>query len=255
MKIRSKLTSLADAVGARTTLAHGRDYLVDVLNGDHGGSIARRNQIDDRHLVLLLSFGLRPTSHCLDVGAHRGLFLEHFPRLAPLGYHIAYEPLPDLCAKLVQRFPQVDIRQRALSNRDGDSTFVRVIGQEGLSGLQERKYRRPAKTETITVAVERLDDHVPEGWLPDFVKIDIEGAEPLALEGAIRTLRQAKPVIAFEHGWCGSVDYGVSDDDLYSLLCNDVGLRLFDMDGHGPFDLAQFLDALAGGRWNWVAHE
>ena len=96
---------------------------------------------------------------------------------------------------------------------------------------------------------------MPEGWLPDFVKVDIEGAEPLAFEGAIRTLRQAKPVIAFEHGHRGSEDYGVSDDDLYKLLCNDVGLRLFDMDGHGPFDLAQFFDALAGGRWNWVAHE
>ena len=130
-----------------------------------------------------------------------------------------------------------------------------MLGLEALSGLRERNYRRPVTTETITVAVERLDDHLPEGWLPDFVKVDIEGAEPLAFEGAIRTLRQAKPVIAFEHGQGGSEDYGVSDDDLYKLLCNDVGLRLFDMDGHGPFDLAQFRDALAGGRWNWVAHE
>jgi FkbM family methyltransferase len=255
MNARTKLTALADSLGARTVLANSRDHLVDILNGDHGGSIARRNQIDDRHLVLLLSFGLRPTSNCLDVGAHRGLFLQHFPRVAPLGRHIAYEPLPDLCARLVQRFPEVDVRQRALSNHDGETSFVRVIGQEGLSGLRERNYRRPATTETITVTVERLDDRLPEGWLPDFVKVDIEGAEPLAFEGAIRTLREAKPVVAFEHGWRGSEDYGVSDDELYKLLCNDVGLRLFDMDGQGPLDLAQFHDALAGGRWNWVAHE
>jgi FkbM family methyltransferase len=252
---RTKLTALADSLGARTALANGRDHLVDLLNGDHGGSIARRNQLDDEHLILLLSFGLRPTSNCLDVGAHRGLFLEHFPRLAPFGHHIAYEPLPELCAKLAQRFPEVDVRQRALSNYDGEAPFVHVLGQEALSGLRERKYRRPVTTETITVEVERLDDHLPEGWLPDFVKVDIEGAEPLAFEGAIRTLRQAKPVVAFEHGRGGSEDFGVSDDDLYKLLCNDVGLRLFDMDGHGPLDLAQFHDALAGGRWNWVAHE
>ena len=252
---RTKLAALADSLGARKALANSRDHLVDLLNGDHGGSIARRNQLDDRHLILLLSFGLRPTSNCLDVGAHRGLFLEHFPRLAPLGRHIAYEPLPELCAKLAQRFPEVDVRQRALSNHDGEVPFVHVLGQEALSGLRERNYRRPVTTETITVTVERLDDHLPDGWLPDFMKVDIEGAEPLAFEGAIRTLRQAKPVVAFEHGRGGSEDYGVSDDALYKLLCNDVGLRLFDMDGHGPFDLPQFHDALAGGRWNWVAHE
>ena len=100
MNARTKLTALADSFGARTALAKGRDRLVDLLNGDHGGSIARRNQLDDQHLILLLSFGLRPTSNCLDVGAHRGLILEHFPRLAPFGRHIAYEPLPELCAKL-----------------------------------------------------------------------------------------------------------------------------------------------------------
>lgn len=255
MKVRTKITALADSLGARTALANGRDHLVDVLNGDHGGSTARRNQIDDQHLILLLSFGLRPTSNCLDVGAHRGLFLQHFPRVAPFGLHIAYEPLPELCARLVQLFPEVDVRQRALSNYNGESSFVRVRGQEGLSGFREPTYRRPTTTETITVAVERLDDHLPEGWLPDFVKVDIEGAEPLALEGAIRTLRQAKPVVAFEHARGQSKDYGVSDEDLYKLLCNDIGLRLFDMDGHGPLDLPQFHDALASGRWNWVAHE
>jgi FkbM family methyltransferase len=252
---RKKLTALADSLGARTAMANGRDHLVDLLNGDHGGSIARRNELDDRHLILLLSFGLRPTSNCLDVGAHRGLFLEHFVRLAPLGRHIAYEPLPGLCAKLVQRFPEMDVRQRALSNQNGESSFVHVLEQEALSGLRERNYRRPVTTETITVAVDRLDDHLPDGWLPDFVKMDIEGAEPLALEGALRTLRQAKPVVAFEHGRNGSEDFGVSDDDLHKLLCKDVGLRLFDMDGNGPCDLAQFCDAMDGGRWNWVAHE
>jgi hypothetical protein len=32
-----------------------------------------------------------------------------------------------------------------------------------------------AQTETITVTTERLDNHRPEGWLPDYVKIDIKG--------------------------------------------------------------------------------
>jgi hypothetical protein len=33
-------------------------------------------------------------------------------------------------------------------------------------------------------------------------------------------------------------------------------LRLFDMDGDGPLDLAHFEDKLAtGNHWNWIAHD
>jgi hypothetical protein len=111
-------------------------------------------------------------------------------------------------------------------------------------------------TERITVTTERLDDHVPDQWLPDFVKIDVEGAEALVIEGALSTLRKAKPVIAFEHGWGGGEEFGASDEDMFKLLCDDVGLRLFDMEGNGPLGMAQFRDELAtGDRWNWIAHE
>ncbi|HUY65700.1 MAG TPA: FkbM family methyltransferase, partial [Acidimicrobiales bacterium] len=124
------------------------------------------------------------------------------------------------------------------------------------SGLKEHPYPGAMTTERITVATERLDDHVPDRWLPDFVKIDVEGAEALVVEGALLTLRKAKPVIAFEHGWGGGEQFGVSDEDMFKLVCHDVGLRLFDLEGNGPLGLAQFRDELAtGDRWNWIAHE
>lgn len=219
--------------------------------------MARRIRADDRSLGFLLSFALTIRSNCLDVGARHGQFLRQFPRMSPKGRHIAYEPLPDLCSELRRRFPEVEVRERALSNREGHSSFVRVLDPdlEAYSGLREQPYPKPVKTEAITVEVECLDNHLPTGWLPDFIKIDIEGAELLAFQGAIRTLRSAKPLIVFEHGPNASQGYGVDCDDIHSLLCHDVGLRIFDMDGHGPLDALQFRDAIASGRWNWVAHE
>jgi FkbM family methyltransferase len=257
MATRTQLARLTGAVGIRSALARGRDHLVDLLNGETPGSAGRRIRADDRNLTLLLSFALTSRSNCLDVGANQGLYLRHFPRLASKGRHIAYEPLPELAAELQRRFPAIDVRQRALADFEGESSFVRVLDPEleAYSGLREQPYPKAVRTKTINVNVECLDNHLPDGWLPDFIKIDVEGAELLAFRGAVRTLRRAKPLIVFEHGPNASQRYGVGPEDIHALLCTDVGLRIFDMDGHGPLDPIQFRDAIASGRWNWVAHE
>ena len=251
--MRHELGRWADQVGARRAVAQGRDRLVHLLQGDHGDWVVRRNRRDDYHLKLLLRFGLRADSNCLEVGANQGIFLRDIQRVAPAGHHIAYEPIPLMSEKLAQEFPAIEVRQRALSNVAGRMEFVHVLdaGRQGLSGLAEHlPGRRPegVRTETITVTTERLDDNCPDGWLPDFVKIDVEGAELHVFEGAVDTLRRAKPVIAFEHG----LGTGRSEE-LFDLLCRDVGLRLFDMEGIGPLGLSEFLEELSD-HWNWVAH-
>jgi FkbM family methyltransferase len=252
--MRQKLSEVAGSLGLREPVARGRDRLVDILTGGHSSPKRTRGQTDEKNLRLLLAFVLRPDSNCLDVGANRGHILREMRRLAPAGHHVAYEPLPHLSAQLVRRFPEVDVRQRALSNEAGETTFVHVQGKEAYSGLKERRYPHQVQTETIPITTERLDDHLPDGWLPDFVKIDVEGATGLVLQGAVETLRRAKPVMTFEHGRDAAGLYGVPDEDIYGLLIGDIGLRLFDMDGEGPLDLPQFKEGLAT-RWNWVAHE
>ncbi len=247
---------MAETLGIRHGLARGRDQLVTALTGSNANLAHRRNHVDDKHLKLLLSFLLRSDSNCLDVGAHRGTFLIQFRRVAPTGHHIAYEPLPGLYAKLAAQFPEMDIRPRALSDEEGVTTFVHVQNAPAYSGLKQPHRPAGMTTETITVETDCLDNHVPNGWLPTFVKIDVEGAEALVMRGGLRTLRSAKPVIAFEHGRGGGEHYGVSDADIYKLVREGIGLRLFDMDGNGPLGLTQFEEELASGqRWNWLAHE
>lgn len=125
--------------------------------------------------------------------------------------------------------------------------------KEAYSGLKEGwVHRDDVPTESISVSTERLDDHAPDGWLPDFVKIDVEGAERLVIEGAIRIFRLAKPTIAFEHGWHGDEDRARSEP-IYRIIHEDLALRLFDMYGNGPLELSDFFEGLKT-RWNWVAH-
>jgi FkbM family methyltransferase len=268
--MRRELGQMADRVGARTKLRNGRDRLVEVLSGDlvdllNGSPRSadlRRNRVDDYHLRLLLRFGMRPASNFLDVGANQGKFLRGLRQLAPDGHHIAYEPIPKLAAKLAKKFPHIEIRQAALSDAEGRVEFVHVLrpGFQGYSNLKEgglqegwesnlATYPDQLPTETIVVTTERLDNHLPEGWLPHFVKIDVEGSERLVLRGAIETLRRSRPVVAFEHAW-----HEEASEEIYELLCQDVGLRIFDMDGRGPLRREQFFEELHH-RFNWVAHE
>ena len=71
---------------------------------------------------------------------------------------------------------------------------------------------------------------------PIFIKIDVEGAEALVIEGALHTICEAQPIIAFEHGGPAH-QYGGTSNDIYRMLCDEAGLRIFDMNGNGPIGL------------------
>jgi hypothetical protein len=100
--------------------------------------------------------------------------------------------------------------------------------------------------ETITVTAQRLDDALPDGYLPTLLKIDVEGAEADLFAGAPETLAKL-PVVAFEHDPAAVPTSGQVHDTL-----TGAGLRIFDMDGQGPYTRGRFEGA--AGRFNWVAH-
>jgi FkbM family methyltransferase len=208
---------------------------------------------EDEHLRLLLAFTLPPTAHCIDVGAHTGDLLRHMVALAPHGRHLAYEPLPDLAASLQRDYPTVDVRNAALGDMAGELPFVHVTDRPALSGLRERELPPGATTDEIRVRVERLDDALPDGFEPDFVKVDVEGGELQVFRGAIETLRRYQPTIWFEHGVGAADRYGTKPCDVYDLLVEDVGLRIFDSDGTGPYSRTQFEEIFRRPMFNFVA--
>src|SRR5215217_2610537 len=138
---------------------------------------------DTELLVALLEEVLEPDSHCLDVGAHAGSVLREMVRLAPRGRHVAWEPLPAFAARLREEFPAVEVRQAALGAHAGTRAFAHVVDEPGWSGFLARPTPSSSPVEELSVAVERLDDVLPEGVRPAFVKIDVEGAEEEMLRG------------------------------------------------------------------------
>jgi FkbM family methyltransferase len=254
--MRSSIVKVADSLGMRHSLVAGRDRLVDLLGGGDRPPtpLESRNDRDDANLRFLLACILRSDSNCIDIGAHTGSVLNEIIRISPHGSHIGFEPLPDLASRLRQDFPNVDIRETALSDEKGESSFVHDLTNPGYSGLREREYPTADEvTETINVTVDRLDDVLPEGFVPHFIKVDVEGGELGVFRGGVETLRKSKPVIWFEHGIGAADHYGARSEDIYDLLVPDVGLRLYDADGNGPLSRSGFVDLFGAPIWNFLA--
>jgi len=216
---------------------------------------AARRELRDAHASqMVLASVLRTGSNAIDVGANVGAVLELIVHLAPQGSHIAYEPIPDLCEQLVTRFPGVDVRCAALSDVAGESEFSVVLGAPAYSGLRQRA-DLPAdsgEVRRISVRTERLDDVLAADYVPTLIKIDVEGAEVQVLRGAAQTIERHRPFVLFEHGSGGADLYGSGPQDAYDLL-SGLGLRIFDLDGTGPYSRDQFQAVFTEPIWNFLA--
>lgn len=244
--VREPLKRAAFATGVGTPLRR--------LRRRFEPAFVRQDREDGERLRALLVQVLEPDSCCVDVGAHAGAVLEDVVRLSPRGCHVAYEPLPELAARLRERFPTVDVRAAALSDHVGEASFVHVRTRPSWSGFRERRYPGRERLERITVPVEALDEALPESFVPAFIKIDVEGAEREVLAGAAGTLARHRPVVVFEHGLGSADHYGTEPRHLWELLVEGAGLEVSGLDGDGPYSLADFECAYARReRVNFVA--
>ena len=205
----------------------------------------------------LIAFAVEHDACCIDIGAHRGAVLDEMLRVAPEGHHLAFEPIPQLASELRVAFPGVEIHELALSDHSGTASFAHVHGSaEGWSGLRFRPLPggAQAEVEQITVRVEPLDTVLDPELAPALIKIDVEGAERQVLEGARRTLTRHHPILIFEHGSGSAEAYGSGPTDVHGLL-GELGYRIFDLDGGGPYPLERFTACFhAAERVNFVAH-
>jgi FkbM family methyltransferase len=219
-------------------------------------SMGSRREARDRHAMsVLMAAILSRRAHTIDVGAHTGAVLQEIVRVAPEGHHIAYEPIPELARALAERFPSVTVRNAALSDENGHATFVHVDSAPEYSGFREREYHGVTGVvkHEITVRTERLDDVLPDGFRPDLMKIDVEGAEMLVFRGALETIRRFRPAVIFEHGIGASERYGTAPEDVWDLLVDELDMRIFDLDGAGPYSREQFVAVFPEPLWNFLA--
>jgi FkbM family methyltransferase len=245
---RSTLTRLGKEEQTRELLGHMREARSAF------DPLARREQRDDHGLQVVLASVLRTDASAIDVGANEGDVLASIVRLAPRAKHVAFEPIPTLHASLAARFPNVDVRCAAVSNMAGTSEFTQVLDAPAYSGLRQRSDLPPEaqRVQQVSVRTERLDDLLDDGFAPTLIKIDVEGAELGVMQGAMETLERYRPHVVFEHGAGGADLYGTQPAQVFELL-DGVGLRIFDLDGSGPYSRAHFEATFTEPIWNFLA--
>jgi FkbM family methyltransferase len=216
---------------------------------------AARDHRDNEHLTAIVAALLTADANCIDIGAHTGGVLRDIVRCAPEGRHIAYEPLPELAAALGRDFPGVDVRNAAVSDAAGEQEFTFLVSDPMRSSLVAAGAVAPPTSDIhqLRVRTERLDDALPDGYVPTLIKIDVEGAEAAVFKGALETLRRHRPVVIFEHGLGGADRYGSGPSEVWDILAEDVGLRIYDLDGRGPYSRQEFVNVFEQPIWNFLA--
>jgi FkbM family methyltransferase len=180
----------------------------------------REMHMEERRFPIVLKRLLREDSNVVDVGCHIGSFLSLAIALAPRGSHMAFEASPVKAAWLEAKFPQVKIMSRAVSDHAGVVQFQEDIKRPGYS-------RIGIGLGALEVQACTLDEILTDRRV-DLIKLDIEGAELLALRGAERTINRNRPFLIFE---CGSEysldDLGISRRDLYVFVTEKLGYQIF----------------------------
>jgi FkbM family methyltransferase len=213
----------------------------------------------ERHLVDYVVRAVRDGFTMLDVGAHHGAFTliaAHELRARGWAGQVhSFEPDPANFELLRYNVEQNGLADRvvlhpvAVSDAAGDELLIGAVGENSgntLATTGEFALDRSATARVSQrVAVVALDDLLAELPRVDFIKLDIQGAEPLALAGGRRLLDRDRPVIAVEavEGWPSSVRT--------RELLVERGYRLHGLTKRG--ELCEVGAPEAFVSWDWVA--
>lgn len=181
-----------------------------------------KNQKYDLQTRKVIRQVCKADTNCIDVGCHKGEIMDLMLHYAPRGKHYGFEPIPDLYRFLKDKYrntPHCTVSDTALSNKSGTTSFNYVVSNPSYSGIKKRDYDRPHEEDTtITVKTELLDHLLDDQYCPGLMKIDVEGAEMLVLEGAAGIIERCHPVIIFEHGLGASDIYGTTPEQVWDFF-------------------------------------
>ena len=179
----------------------GVRLVVDLSDHAIGLNIIR-GRFEQNELAFARSV-LRAGDHALDCGAHIGLFAMHMASwVGSNGSVVAFEPFADNAECLALAIRENRFEDRVVLERaavgDHDGTLNLVFATDALNTggafIQTEGLELPPHHTTAPVRLMALDGYALRRPVR-FMKIDVEGAEPLVMKGAQGMLRDDRPVM------------------------------------------------------------
>jgi len=187
---------------------------------------------------LWLESVLKPGNTFVDVGANMGLYtLFAAAMLGPRGVVLAIEPSSRDFARLeahvrLNNLTTAHLFRVAASDRRGEADLLVATEEKtGHNTLGAFAYASVVLQGREQVPLERLDDIVQKVGLQrvDVIKMDVEGAEYSALQGAVGTLARFHPIILMELSDRTLAQQGGSSSQVWDLLVqNGYLIYVFD---------------------------
>lgn len=184
---------------------------------------------------------LKPGDSFIDIGANSGFFtLLAAKKVGPAGKVLGFEPVPSMRQRLLDNldlngFAHVQIHPIALSDHKGSLPLHEgPVGHKGTSSLRE------ISESEATIIVETM----PLDELPDLpatingVKIDVEGAEQLVINGMENVIDTHHPWIVIEmtEQYLQAFDHHAID--LAKSLTNKKNYKMFKIAESGLIPMA-----------------
>jgi FkbM family methyltransferase len=210
-----------------------------------GKKFAKPGELFESVITDIYSNVLKPGDTVVDGGANAG---QHSFPMAHLvggrGKVLAVEAIPNLAERLQadarrSGLKQIQVVQRALYDREQFVEFHYVQTNPAYSGIEARRYdfeetvaRIPVKTITIDHLLRSSIWQTLWGesrWR--FCKLDLEGGELRALQGAKRAIGKFRPMIVFENDYDSTRFYGYSSDEWFDFF-DGIGYVIFNLWGY-----------------------
>ena len=198
MGIKNKINSILRRWNVEL---HGTGYLQSLLKGDFKS---------DEYHFFKQHFGSSPIV-IYDIGANRGLTALRFLNTFPNATLFAFEPIEELSNELQRKFADsenVKITNCAISDKSGTLTFYINKSLDTSSTLPSKLtgLNSDAQVKTlnkITVPCQTIDETFYKNKLSviNILKLDIQGGELKALQGAERILKNKKVDVIYTEAY------------------------------------------------------
>ena len=201
----------------------------------------RRSVTDALSIIRYIRRNIRRGSVCVDIGANLGgVSVAMWKQVGPDGRVISIEPDPINIDRLrdnlsLNGFSGSEVLPVAIADRRGRAELRRFGKHNGWQTLSSgSRFTQGESVESVVVPTCTFGEVATRFNLQtcDLVKLDVEGAEPIVLQGMLPWLRERRiNSVIFEVNEPVLEPFGFSTSDLFDVW-NDLPYKLFRLE-HG----------------------